>query len=82
MTILQQKHTQLASSEVELISDSRNYNLSRSAVLHKHHEMAYGNHQGTETTNGTVETRIATVIFPIFIDYSLFTNKERPNKKR
>jgi hypothetical protein len=40
------------------------------------------NHQGPETTKGTVETRIATVIFPIFIDYSLFTNKERPNKKR
>jgi hypothetical protein len=40
------------------------------------------NHQGPETINGTVETRIVTVIFPISIDYNLFVNKERPNKKR
>jgi hypothetical protein len=39
------------------------------------------NHQGPEIKNGTVETRTVSVIFPISIDYNLFANTGRSNKK-
>jgi hypothetical protein len=39
------------------------------------------NHQGPETTNGTVQTRTVSLIFPISTDYNLFANTGRSNKK-
>jgi hypothetical protein len=39
------------------------------------------NHQGPENTNGAVETRTVSLIFPISTDYSLFANTGRSNKK-